>query len=292
MEQSGNSQSVKTATADDFDFWIEAGNTEKSYWRDIWHYRELLFILAWRDISIRYKQTIVGSAWAFVQPFLSMVIMTLVFGKLANLSTVGTAPYAILVFAAMLPWLFFANALSSSSQSIVSNANMISKVYFPRVIIPISSIFVSVADFLISFVILVGLMVWYQFLPSWQLMTLPIFIIFGILAAMGPGLLLTALTVRYRDFRILIPFIVQFGMFASPVGYTTQLIRDKSEWLYLLYSLNPLVGVIEGFRWAILGDNPIFFGIGTLISFGVGILLLLVGITYFRKTERSFADII
>jgi lipopolysaccharide transport system permease protein len=276
-----------------FDLVIEAGHAERHYWLDLWRYRELFFILAWRDVAVRYKQTIAGAAWALLQPFLSMIIMTVLFGKVANLPSVGDAPYAIMVFAALLPWQFFANALTNASQSLVSNANMISKVYFPRVIVPASSVLVSLIDFAVSFAILIGLMAWYQFLPSWRLVTLPVFIALGVLAAMGPGLLITALTVRYRDFRFIIPFIVQFGMWVSPVAYSTDVMRGKlGEIWFFLYSLNPMVAVIDGFRWAILGRDVALFTPATALSLVVSLILLVVGISYFRKTERSFADII
>ncbi len=291
---SAASHSVLTSeSAQDFDLWIEAGHTEKHYWRDLWRYRELLFILAWRDVAVRYKQTVAGAAWALVQPLVSILIMTVIFGKAAGLPSLGAAPYAIMVCAAMLPWQFFSNAVSTASQSLVNNANMISKVYFPRLIVPASSIFVSLVDFMISLAILAGLMTWYQFWPTWRIITLPLFIALAIFAALGPGLLITALSVRYRDFRFIIPFIVQFGMFVSPVGYSSELIRQKfgEGWL-LVYSLNPLVGVIEGFRWAIIGGDARFFSLGTCLSLVVAAVFFVVGISYFRKTERSFADIV
>lgn len=276
-----------------FDLWIEAGRAERHYWMDLWRYRELLFILAWRDVAVRYKQTVAGAAWALLQPLLSMIIMTFFFGRVANLPSPGGAPYAVMVFAGLLPWQFFANALTNASQSLVGNANMISKVYFPRMIVPASSTAVSLVDFAVSFVILGGLMAWYQFWPTWRLLALPGFLLLAIIAAMGPGLLITALTVRYRDFRFIVPFIVQFGMYLSPVGYSSEVIREKfGETAFLLYSLNPLVGVIEGFRWAILGGDAPLPGWGGLLSLGVALALFLAGISYFRKTERSFADII
>jgi len=275
-----------------FDLWIEAGDTEKHYWRDLWRYRELLFILAWRDIVVRYKQTVAGAAWALLQPFLSMVIMTLLFSKVAGLSS-PVGPYAIMVFAAMLPWQFFSSALTNAAQSLLSNASMISKVYFPRMIIPASSVAVSLVDFIISLVILAGLMVWYHFPPTWRILTLPAFVVLAIVVALGPGLLITALTVRYRDFRFLVPFLVQFGMWVSPVAYDAEEIRAKfGEHLFLAYSLNPLVGIIAGFRWAILGGGEPLLTLSTLISTAVALLFLAAGITYFRMTERSFADII
>ena len=208
---------LSAASADDFDLWLEAGRTEKLYWLDLWRYRELFAILAWRDVAIRYKQTVAGAAWAIVQPFFSMVIMTVIFGKVAGLPSQGTAPYALMVFAALLPWQFFANALSISSQSLVGNANLISKVYFPRLIIPTSAVVVACIDFLVSFVILITLMAWYQFIPSFRMLTLPLFVLFAFVVALGPGLIITALNVKYRDVRFVIPFLVQFGMYVSPV---------------------------------------------------------------------------
>jgi homopolymeric O-antigen transport system permease protein len=276
-----------------FDIWIEAGHSEKHYWGDLWRYRELFYILAWRDVAVRYKQTVAGAAWALVQPFMSMVIMTVIFGKIAGLPSEGGAPYAIMVFAAMLPWQFFSNALSSASQSIVSNANLISKVYFPRLIIPASSVVVSFIDFLVACSVLVGLMLWFQFWATWRLLTLPIFVALAIFAALGPGLIITALTVRYRDFRFIIPFIVQFGLYVSPVAYSSSVVREKlGETLFLLYSLNPMVGVIDGFRWAILGSELTLYWPGFLISLVLTAVLFLAGVLYFRKTERAFADLI
>lgn len=276
-----------------FDRWIEAGSVEKHYWLDLWHYRELFFILAWRDVAVRYKQTVAGTAWALLQPLLTMIIMTVIFGKVAGLPSIGTAPYAIMVFAALLPWQFFSNALSASGQSVVSNRDMISKVYFPRIIVPAGSVIVSLVDFLVSLVILAALMMWYHFPPVWNILCLPLFMIMATVAAMGAGLVLTALTVQYRDFRILVPFIVQFGLYVSPVALSIDLIREKisPEWFYV-YCLNPLVFVIEGFRWCVLGGEFRLFEPPMLVSFSVSFLLLAAGISYFRKTERSFADVI
>lgn len=284
---------IPTVEKEDFDLWLEAGNVEKHYWLDLWHYRELFFILAWRDVAVRYKQTVAGTTWALLQPFLSMVIMTMVFGKMAGLPSIGNAPYAIMVFAALLPWQFFANALSASGQSVVSNRDMISKVYFPRIIVPTGSVLVSFVDFLVSLLILAAMMLWFRFAPVWNLAALPVFIALAVAAALGAGLVLTALTVQYRDFRFLVPFIVQFGMFVSPVGYSSAVIRDKiSPELFYLYCLNPLVFVIEGFRWCILGGECRLLESPMLLSLAVSFLLLACGIAYFRKTERSFADVI
>jgi lipopolysaccharide transport system permease protein len=268
---------------------IEPGRRERHYWRDLWRYRELFYVLAWRDISVRYKQTVIGVAWALIRPFLTMVIFTVVFGRLAKLPSAGAAPYPLMVFAGLLPWQFFSTGLMESSNSLIGNASLISKVYFPRLIIPAASIVVSLIDLAISFLILVGLMVWYRFLPGWEIFSLPLFIVVAFLACFGPGLWITSLNVKYRDFRYVIPFIVQLGLYISPVGFSSSIIPPK--WL-LLYSLNPMVGVIEGFRWAILGGNsPIYFP-GFVLSCGVVAFFLWLGIRQFRATENSFADLI
>ncbi|WP_225225772.1 ABC transporter permease [Komarekiella delphini-convector] len=267
---------------------IEAGRTEQQYWKDLWRYRELLYFLAWRDILVRYKQTFVGIAWALIRPFLTMVVFTVVFGNLAKLPS-QDAPYPILVFAAMLPWQFFSNALGECSNSLISNANLISKVYFPRLIVPISAVTVSFVDFMISGMILLGLMIWYNFVPSWQILTLPLFIIIAFAASMAVGLWLAALNVEYRDFRYIVPFIMQFGLYISPVGFSSSVVPEKWR---LLYSLNPMVGVIDGFRWAIIGGNSKIYWPGFILSMGLVIFLLISGIWYFRKMERTFADVI
>jgi lipopolysaccharide transport system permease protein len=267
---------------------IEAGQTEKHYWLDMWRYRELFYFLAWRDILVRYKQTVIGVSWALLRPLLTMTVFTVVFGKLAKLPSEG-APYPILVFAAMLPWQFFSNALSEAGGSLVGNANLISKVYFPRLIIPASAVITSLVDFLISAVILVALMIWYHFIPGWRIVILPFFIGIAFAAAMGAGLWLTALNVKYRDFRYIVPFIVQFGLYVSPVGFSSSIVPEKWR---LLYSLNPMVGVIDGFRWAILGSESRIFLPGFLLSLAIVGVLLVTGVMYFRKTEKTFADVI
>ena len=267
---------------------IEAGRSERYYWQDLWRYRELFFFLAWRDILVRYKQTVIGLAWALLRPFLTMLVFTLVFSKLAKLPSEGV-PYPILVFAALLPWQFFSNAFSSAGDSLISNSNMISKVYFPRLIIPISAIIVSFIDFLISGVILIGLMLWYGFMPSLHLLALPIFIFVAFAAATGAGLWVAALNVKYRDFRYIVPFVVQFGLYVSPVGFSSAIVPE--QWR-LLYSINPMVGVIDGFRWAILGGNTQFYWPSILLSLAIITIVLISGIFYFRKTERGFADLI
>lgn len=268
---------------------IEPGLTERHYWRDLWRYRELFYVLAWRDVSVRYKQTIIGLMWALIRPFLTMVVFTLVFSKVAKLPTEGAAPYALMVFAGLLPWQFFSTALSESSNSLIGNANLISKVYFPRLIVPTAAVVVSFVDFLISFIILVGVMLWYQFLPGWQILTLPFFVLMAFLASLGPGLWITALNVKYRDFRYIIPFIVQFGLYVSPVGFSSSVVPE--EWR-LLYSVNPVVGVIDGFRWAILGGESRLYLPGFLLSWGLIVFFLWLGIRKFRKMEKSFADLI
>ncbi len=266
---------------------IEAGRTEKQYWQDLWKYRELFYFLAWRDILVRYKQTAIGIFWALIRPFLTMVVFTIVFGNLAKLPS--SAPYPILVFAAMLPWQFFSNALTECSNSLINNANLVSKIYFPRLIVPTSSVIVSFVDFLISGMILLALMAWYNFVPSWRILTLPAFIIIAFAASMGAGLWLAALNVKYRDFRYIVPFIAQFGLYISPVGFSSSIVPEKWR---LLYSINPMVGVIDGFRWAILGGEAKIYLPGFILSTGLVVLLFISGIWYFRKTERSFADVI
>jgi lipopolysaccharide transport system permease protein len=267
---------------------IEAGRSEQQYWKDIWRYRELFYFLAWRDILVRYKQTAIGIAWALIRPFLTMVVFTVVFGNIAKLPS-GGAPYPILVFSAMLPWQFFANALSECSNSLISNSNLISKVYFPRMIVPTSSVIVSFVDFMISGIILLGLMAWYNFVPDWRILTLPLFVLIAFAAAMGAGLWLAALNVEYRDFRYIVPFIVQFGLYISPVGFSSSVVPE--QWR-LIYSLNPMVGVIDGFRWAILGGSSSIYLPGFALSLGLVVLMLISGIWYFRRTERTFADVI
>lgn len=268
---------------------IEAGRTESQYWRDLWKYRELFYFLAWRDILVRYKQTVIGMLWALLRPFLTMIVFTFVFSNLAKLPTEGTAPYPILVFAGLLPWQFFSGALSECSNSLINNANLLSKVYFPRLIVPTSAVIVSFVDFMISGIILLGLMAYYNFVPDWRILTLPIFIVIAFAASMGAGLWLAALNVEYRDFRIIVPFIVQFGLYISPVGFSSQVV--PAQWR-LLYSLNPMVGVIDGFRWAILGGESQIYWPGFALSVLLVFLILASGIWYFRRMERTFADVI
>lgn len=272
---------------------LEPGRAERHYWRDLWRYRELLYILAWRDIAVRYKQTVIGVLWALLQPFAQMLVMVVIFSKLAKLPSEGGAPYAVMVFAAMLPWQFFAAAVAASSGSIVNNANLISKVYFPRLIVPIAAVVTSLVDFLVAFAILVALMLWYGYAPGWRILALPAFMLLAIAAAAGPGLLITALNTQYRDFRFVIPFIVQFGLYISPVGFSSAVVRERfGEAVFLLYSLNPMVGVIEGFRWAILGGDATLHIPALLLSIFLSAAFLALGLAYFRRMERSFADVV
>jgi lipopolysaccharide transport system permease protein len=268
---------------------LEAGRAEQNYWTDLWHYRELFAILAWRDVAVRYKQTVIGVAWAVIRPFLTMVVFTVIFGHIAKLPSDGSVPYPILVFAGMLPWFLFSGVLSEASNSLVGNANLISKVYFPRLVIPTASAVVALVDFTINFAILALLMVWFGFLPNWQIVFLPAFIVLAVLASIGPALWITALNVKYRDFRYIIPFIVQFGLYVSPVGFSSAVVPD--DWR-LLYSLNPVVGVIDGFRWCLLGGESQIYWPGFLLSLCVVAFFLWFGIRYFRATERTFADMV
>jgi lipopolysaccharide transport system permease protein len=268
---------------------IEAGRSERHYWLDLWRYRELFGVLAWRDLSVRYKQTVIGVLWAVIRPVLTMLVFTIIFGRIAKLPSDGTTPYALLVFAGMLPWTFFSTGLAEASSSLINNANLISKVYFPRLLVPAATIAVAFVDFLINFAILVLLMVWYQFVPGWQIFLLPAFILLAYLASLGPSLWISALNVKYRDFRYIIPFIVQFGAYVSPVGFSSNVIPD--EWR-LLYSLNPMVGVIDGFRWCLLGGQSQLYLPSIWISLAVTAFFLWAGIRQFRRTEKSFADLI
>jgi len=268
---------------------LESGRAERNYWRDLFRYRELFYILAWRDIAVRYKQTVIGVAWAIIRPLLSMVVFTIVFGRLAKLPSDGTTPYALLVLAGTLPWTLFSTALSEASSSLTSNVNLVNKVYFPRMIVPTAAIIVAFVDMLISLALMVVVMVYYQFAPSWQIIFLPLFAALTVLASLGPGLYITALNVKYRDFRYVIPFIAQFGMYVSPVGFSSNVIPD--EWR-LVYSLNPIVGVIDGFRWCLLAGEAELNWQSLSISLTAVALLLWLGIRKFRSMERSFADII
>jgi lipopolysaccharide transport system permease protein len=267
---------------------IEAGRREGQYWRDMLRYRELFYFLAWRDVLVRYKQTVIGILWAVLRPFLTMLIFVFIFGKIAKLPA-GGMPYPVMVFAGLLPWQLFSSALTEGSTSLITNSNLISKVYFPRLIIPASAVIVSFVDFAVSAGLFALLMIFYQVWPTWYLLTLPLFTLLALIASTGAGLWLAALNVEYRDFRFIVPFLVQFGLYVSPVGFTSALVPAKWR---MLYSLNPMVGVIDGFRWAVSGGrSPIFFP-GLIVSLGVMSLLLISGIWYFRRVERTFADVI
>ena len=268
---------------------IEADRAERQYWYDLWRYRELFHILAWRDLAVRYKQTVIGVAWALIRPVLMMVVFTVLFGRIGKFPSEGAAPYAILVFAAILPWQFFSAALSEASNSLVANVNLISKIYFPRLIVPAASIITSFVDLLISFSVLVAMMAWYKYWPDWRILSLPLFMALAFGVAIGAGLWLCTLTVEYRDFRFIVPFLVQFGLYISPVGFSSSVVPE--QWR-ILYSVNPMVGVIDGFRWAILkGDAPLYWP-GLLVSIALTLILCFSGIWYFRKMERTFADVI
>lgn len=268
---------------------IEPGRSEKNYWADLWRFRELFYILSWRDISVRYKQTVIGILWALIRPLLTMVVFTVIFGKMAKLPSDGNAPYAIMVYAGMLPWQFFSSAITATSNSLIGNTQLITKVYFPRLIIPASSMITSFVDFIISFIILVFLMFYFSFLPTWKMVYLFGFLIITFLTALGIGLFITSLNVKYRDFRYIVPFIVQLGLYISPVGFSSSVVPEKYR---LLYSLNPMVGVIDGFRWSILGGDSTIYLPGFLLSLFVAAFFLVVGIRKFRKMEKTFADII
>lgn len=270
---------------------IEAGRAEAHYWRDLWRYRDLFFFLAWRDLLVRYKQTVFGVLWAVLRPFLTMVVFTTIFSRVAGLPSDGV-PYAILVLGGMLPWQFFASSLSESSNSLVSNANLITKIYFPRIILPASSVIVAMVDFAITLVMMVVVMAWYHYVPPWRMLLLPGFIALALVSAFGPGLIATALNVKYRDFRFVIPFLVQFGLYVSPVGFKSSVIEQKlGPMARLVYALNPMVGVIDGFRWCIGAEPTLHVG-ALAISITVSLFLLWYGVRFFRATEKSFADIV
>lgn len=268
---------------------LEAGRAERNYWADLWSYRELFAILAWRDVAVQYKQTVIGVAWAVIRPLLTMAIFTIVFGNLAKLPTEGDTPYPVLVMAGMLPWFMISTIINQASNSLITNTNLIGKVYFPRLIVPVASSCVALVDFLISFVLLLALMPILGALPDWRIIFLPVFILLAVLASLGPALILASLNVRYRDFRFIVPFIVQFGLYVSPVGFTSNVVPE--QWR-LLYSLNPAVGVIDGFRWCILGGNADLNVTSFLLSIAVTLVFLWIGVRVFRGTEKTFADLI
>ncbi|HEY5370735.1 MAG TPA: ABC transporter permease [Hanamia sp.] len=272
----------------EFDLIIESGRSEKNYWNDLWRFRELFLFMAWRDILVRYKQTAIGLAWSIIRPILTMIVFTVVFGRIAKLPSEGV-PYPILVFSALLPWQFFSNSFADAGSSLVSNSNMLTKIYFPRLIIPISTVIVNLVDFFISFLILIVLMIWYDFVPSWAILGVPLFLFLAFIVSLSAGLYIAALNVKYRDFKYIVPFVVQFGLLVSPVGFSSSIVPPKWK---LLYSLNPMVGIIDGFRWAILGGKNHIYWPGMFLSIGITILILILSVRYFRKMEKTFADII
>lgn len=266
---------------------IEAGSSPRQYAGEVWKYRSLMFILSWRDIKVRFKQTVIGAAWALLRPLLTLIILTVVFSKIARLPSEGDAPYVLLVLSGLLPWQFFAAGLSDAANSVTDNEKIVSKIYFPRLVIPLSALAVCLVDFSISLIILVSIFAFYQYVPDWNLLALPIVLLFAILVVLGPGLMLAALNVKYRDFRYVVPFIVQMGIYVSPVAYSTSLIPEG--WRSLYY-LNPMAGLIDAFRWVVLGNNFMPWWPGVGLSLGVSLILLAAGVLYFRATERSFAD--
>ena len=269
-----------------WDIVIGKGQASKNYWKDIWRFRELFYILSWRDIKVRYKQTVVGAAWSVIRPLLTTIVFYFVFSRIAKLPNPNSSvPYFLMIFTGMLPWQFFSTALGEASSSLLGNSNLITKVYFPRMIIPASSVITSLVDFGISFCMLLLMMVFYKFVPGWQVIFLPVFILLAFVCAFGIGLYLTALNVKYRDFRYIIPFIIQFGLYITPVGFSSALISEKWR---VLYSINPMVGVIDGFRFCLLGD-PMHWQT-FVISILISSVFLFIGIWYFRKMERTFAD--
>ena len=273
----------------EFDLIIEPNKTASDFIYELLKYRELFFFLAWRDILVRYKQTVIGIAWSVIRPLLSMIIFTVIFGRVAKLPTEGTVPYPIMVFSALLPWQYFANSMQASSESLLKAAHMISKIYFPRIILPTSSVLVSAIDFLISFVMLCMLFILYRFVPSPYIFLLPVFFIPATITALGLGYWISAISVKYRDFRQIMPFIVQFGLYISPVGFSSSIIPERWR---LLYSLNPMVGVIDGFRWCIQGTASSLHLPSFIISIIASTIVFVSGLRYFRKTEKSFADFI
>lgn len=282
-------QSKNMSDKTEYKLVLEPGRAEKNYWQDLWRYRELFQVLAWRDISVRYKQTLIGIAWAVIRPVLIMIVFTVIFGKVAKLPSDGSTPYALLVFAGLLPWQFFSTALSEASSSLVTNANLISKVYFPRLIVPTATVVVAFIDFLISFVILLLMMVWYQFVPGWQILLLPAFVLLTFFVSLGPSLWIASLNVKYRDFRYVIPFIVQIGMYVSPVGFSSSVIPET--WRFI-YSLNPVVGIIDGFRWCILGGESHLYWPSFILSLFITVFFFWFGVRQFRKMESKFADLV
>lgn len=276
----------RTAAAQPSALVIDASGAERHYWRDVWRYRELFYFLAWRDFSVRYRHTLLGPAWVVIRPVLTMVVFTIVFQKLVKLPA-GVAPYPIIVFSALLPWLLFSSAVADAGNSIVNSGGMISKVYFPRLIIPISAATVSLADFLVSVAILGMLMAWYGVLPDVRMLLLPVFLLIAFSLSLGAGLWIASLNVRFRDFRFIVSFALQLGLYISPIGFSSAIV--PAEWR-LLYSCNPMVGIIDGFRWSLLGDESAYYLPGFLISGAAAMILTATALAHFRTAEISFAD--
>ena len=266
---------------------IEAGRADAHYWHDLWRYRELLGFLAWRDIKVRYQQTLLGAAWALIQPLATIAIFTFVFGRLAKMPS-GGVPYILVVMSGQLGWQLFANAIGGASGSLVGSAHLISKIYFPRLVMPLSTLAVALVDFFIVLALFAGMSAWFGARPTWHVFLLPAFVILALLLALGAGLWLAALTVRFRDFRIVVPFVLQIGVFVTPVGYRTDYLPNWRE----LLALNPMTGVVEGFRWCLLAGDQAFYWPALAASLSWATVLGLTGVWYFRHMERSFADVI
>jgi lipopolysaccharide transport system permease protein len=273
---------------------IEPGTENSNYWKDLWNYRGLFYFLAWRDILVRYKQTTIGILWSVIRPLLTIFVMWFI-GWLFESKLPEGVPRILLVCAATLPWQFFSSSFSEASGSLVANSNLLTKVYFPRLIVPVSTVIVCLIDFLISFLILIVIMLYYHYTPDFKMLMLPLFLLLAFITSIGTGLYIAALNVKYRDFRYVIPFIVQFGLYVSPIAFSSNDIYNSTripQIVKYLYSLNPMVGVIDGFRWCILGGNTSIYLPGFLMSIAISILFLFIGVWYFRKMEKSFADVI
>ncbi|HTA27464.1 MAG TPA: ABC transporter permease [Bacteroidia bacterium] len=273
---------------------IEPGGKQKNYWKDLWKFRGLFYYLAWRDVLVRYKQAVIGILWSVIKPLLTILIFAVV-GKLLHVSVPAGVPRVIFVCAAILPWQFFSTAFSESSNSLLANSNLLTKVYFPRLIVPASTIIVSLIDFCTSVVLMLIFMVYYKYIPGWNILLMPLFLLQATMMSMGAGIFIGALNVKYRDFKFIVPFMVQFGLYISPVAFSSDTVFNSQhipQALKFIYSLNPMVGVIDGFRWCILGNGINLYLPGFIFSIVISILLLLSGIWYFRKVEKSFADVI
>ena len=280
---------LRDVKEEDFDYIIESKKAGKNYWWDIWQHRDLLYILAWRDIKVRYKQTVLGIAWSVLQPLFTMLVFTFVFSKIAHLPSEGEAPYTIMVFAGMIPWHFFSSAVRESSNSLIANDQLVTKVYFPRMIIPASTVAVSLVDMIISLGILVSLMVYFGYFPGIRILLLPFYIGLLFVFSFSIGLLFAAFNVKYRDVRYIIPFILQAGLYISPVGFSSGVVPERFQFIF---GLNPLVGIIEGFRYCILGEEVTMNRWHLMFSVILAMFFLILSVVYFRKTEKGFADVI